>query len=321
MNAESDAGSPGSRRALVILNPTSGQHDADRSEATILAALEERGVSAQVRRTSGAGDAETWAASAESEGFDLVVAAGGDGTAMEVITGLIDAGSGRPVLLAPLGTGNVLSRVVNLPFNLKAALQAGLDGQACAFDVGRLEGVGRYFMLSAGVGIDADVVRDANREMKDRLGFFAYVWATLKNIVNRRRVPMRVTLDGETQLIRAHTLIVFNASQIYLGGVELGPGVNPHDGALDIAVMHESSALGTLGSLLRLFTGRLKRQDERPEHLRAKTVTLEALGRRRAQVDGEPLETEQLSVKVLPGAVKLLVPEGYNPKRDVGAAP
>ena len=303
--------------ALIILNPTSGQHEVEDSLKTIAEILEAHEIKFDYKLTQGEGDATNWAKEAQGR-YDLIVAAGGDGTVMEVIAGLIEADSHLPVLIAPLGTGNILSRVVDLPLSLQGALKASLAGEPRDFDVGHLVSSNEYFMLSAGTGIDADVVKEANREMKDKLGFFAYVIATLKNLGNRHSTPMVLELDGEKQELNAHTVIVFNASQVHLGLLELGPGVNPHDGMLDIAVMHESSPVGTLQTLWRLFTGQLKREDEKPEHLRAKHVRLESKRKLTLQADGEELSEAVLDVEVLPKAAKLLVPSSYNAEPDAG---
>lgn len=303
---------PDFKRALIILNPTSGQHKAEDSLKIIAEALEARGITFDYKMTEGEGDATNWAKEATNENYDLIVAAGGDGTVMEVIAGLISVKSEVPVLVAPLGTGNILSRVVDLPFDLSGALKASLEGYPHSFDVGHLVNADEYFMLSAGTGIDADVVKDADRDMKNKLGFFAYVVATFKNLSNRRSTPITLELDGKKQTFNAHTVIVFNASQIHLGAIELGPGVNPHDGMLDIAVMHESSALGTFGSLWRLFTGQLKHEDDKPEHLRARHVRLESTANLSLQADGEELDEAVLDVEVLPEATRLLVPRTYS---------
>jgi diacylglycerol kinase family enzyme len=89
--------------------------------------------------------------------------AGGDGTLAEAAAGLV--GSALPMAIIPAGTGNILATNLNVPFGIKEATLAALQGTAAPFDVGRLDD-GRIFLLAAGAGYDADLIRDADRELK-----------------------------------------------------------------------------------------------------------------------------------------------------------
>src|SRR4051812_48186875 len=117
-------------RALVIVNPGSGQHDPAETRQQIEAHFKERGLAFEMRQTADAGDALHWAEAAEKEGFDLVVAAGGDGTIMEAMSGLIRAKATIPLAQLPAGTANLLARALLIPADLSEALDVIFTGRS-----------------------------------------------------------------------------------------------------------------------------------------------------------------------------------------------
>ncbi len=295
------------RRALVILNPVSGRHDADESEATIRDALETRGIEVVVRRTTGEDDAERWAAAAHDEAFDLVLAAGGDGTVAGALAGLLVEDDPLVLGIVPLGTGNGLARALHIPLRQDAALDAVLDGRVVELDVGRIEPHGRTFILFAGAGYDADVNQDADRGEKDRLGFLAYVVAVIRHLGDRHNHRVTLTLDGRRRRMRAHTVSVFNAGEFTFAGVPIGPHVRPDDGLLDIAVLRAPSLWGTFSDLWRLLSGRPKKG----EMTQARRVRLEARPPLRVHADGEVLGETPFEIGVVPGKARLLAPAEF----------
>ncbi len=186
------------RRALVILNPGSGQHDAEATAHTISARLQTAGMQVEVRLTTGPGDGLAWAEAAPGEGFDLVVAAGGDGTIMEVMSGLIHSKADVPLAQIPVGTANLLARALTIPADLDGSLDAICTGRLARFDVGYLPTHDRYFALVAGCGYDARLIADASRELKNVLGFGAYVvtGSGISFIYGRRMSSCKRTASG-----------------------------------------------------------------------------------------------------------------------------
>src|SRR5436190_781897 len=110
---------------------------------------------------------------------------------------------------------------------------AALAGEVRPVDVGRANG--KVFLIMAGMGLDAHMVRDADREMKERLGVLAYLWAILRNL-GRNDVRYAITIDGRLFHRRAKTVLVANLGRI-TGGLELVPGADPEDGLLEVAIL------------------------------------------------------------------------------------
>jgi diacylglycerol kinase (ATP) len=302
------------RRALVIVNPVSGTRASGRQLQRLEARLSQAGIEYKLRETGGEGDALRWAR--EATGVDLVIVLGGDGTVMEAMSGMIEAGSTIPLAQIPAGTANLLARALGIPTDLDGAMDVVLDGVAVRHDVGRVEGSGRYFALVAGAGFDAQLIGDTPRALKNRMGFGAYVLSGLRNLFRLHRSRIHLEVDGKQEFFKAHTVMAINvggAEEIRLRGTR---AIDPHDGKLDIAIVTPASLLGILELLWRLFTGRLA-DYERVRFLQAERVRIEASPPLEVQIDGEPIGTTPLSVTAVPGGALLIVPSEYAEARSL----
>lgn len=297
-------GPPRFRRALAILNPASGQEDPDASERAIRAALDQRGVAVELRRTGGLDDAERWAATAAEDGFDLIVVAGGDGTVATALGATAESGEPLPVAIVPLGTGNGMARALGVPLSVEAALAATLDGEVTGHDVAVVEPYGHRFAMFLGAGYDAEVNADADRASKSRHGILAYLWAALARLGDRRNHAVVLGLDGETRRLRAHTVSVFDAGSFAFAGVPLGPEARPDDGLLDVTVLRRPGVLGTLLDVARMAIGR----SAAPAARQAREVRIEADPPLPVHADGEVLGETPVTIRVLPTQARLLRP-------------
>jgi diacylglycerol kinase (ATP) len=297
------------RRVLLILNPSSGQRDASTSQQQIEEVLKTKGVAFDTKLTGGKDDALVWAKKAGEEGYDAVIAAGGDGTVMEVLNGLLKAKSALPLFVVPLGTANGLARTLKLPLEPEKALEAALEGATMTFDVGYVVQRDHYFLLFAGAGYDAQVIREADREKKDKHGFMAYVYAAFKQLGKRRNQRMTLRLDGKPLRLYAHSVVVFNANEFVLAGVPLGPKVNAKDGKFDIIVLRDPSAWGTFREVLGLLIYRLQPKP-RPV-LQASSLAIETLRPLPFQTDGDEMGETPLEITVKPDAATFVVPKAY----------
>jgi YegS/Rv2252/BmrU family lipid kinase len=303
------------RRALVILNPTSGQHEAQDTQERIEIRLREGEIDFEVRTTSGAGEALAWAEAAPVEGFDLVLAAGGDGTIMEAMSGLIRAKADVPLAQLPVGTANLLARALDIPTDLDESLDVIFSGRVERLDVGYLPDQERYFALVAGCGYDARLIADATRDLKNVLGFAAYIVSGVKNLFSLRRAHIEMTVDGERRLFRANTVMIVNVGQISDAGPKLGANIHPHDGKLDVIVATSASVFGALRILFRILTGRFEGHSDL-HYLSVEKVTINAKPPLPTQIDGEALGTTPLHAVSVPGGALLLVPQTYRPGGD-----
>ena len=194
------------RRVLVLANPAAGAKRGGRAGEAAARVARGAGCEVTLEFTRQPGDAQLFASRARGGGFDLVLVAGGDGTLNEAANGL--AGSGVALGVAPSGTMNLLARVLGLPLDPATAVARVIDGyRACALRPGTA--AGRVFLLMAGAGFDAWVLRELLRGVSGKIGFGDYVRAALKGL---RTFPFpRLTIVHDGGRSEAHTAIVGRA--------------------------------------------------------------------------------------------------------------
>lgn len=247
-----------------------------------------------------------------ASGACAVLAFGGDGTA-RIVAGAL-AGSGVPMGLLPAGTGNLLARNLGIPVNrLEGALQVALTGRDRAIDVGRVEFAAtpeatprpEAFMVMAGLGFDAEVMAGTGPELKQRLGWVAYVISGTQRL-RGRRTPVTIQVDGgPVRERRIRTVVVGNCGTLQ-GGIQLLPAAVPDDGWLDVVVVAPRSLLGWLTVTRAVIT---RREHSTVEHFRCRSIEVRAERPLHAQLDGDPVGTARLlRAHVDPMALVVRVP-------------
>lgn len=224
-------------RACVIFNPAAKGRKAERFRRCLDAIAAE----CALKKTAGPGDGRNLAAAAVREGFDTIIAAGGDGTISEVLNGLGDVPDGfeRARLgVLPLGTVNVFARELGLPLRPEPAWQILQQGREARIDLGCVEKIGAdskrgfYFAQMAGAGLDARAIELVSWPLKKKLGPLAYVVAGLRALAEP---PARIVAsDGKTTL--AGALVLVGNGRLYGGEFQIFPGAALDDGLLDVCV-------------------------------------------------------------------------------------
>jgi YegS/Rv2252/BmrU family lipid kinase len=292
----------------VVLNPAAGLEDPARVRRLIGGALAVRGASFDLVETGGEGDAERFAREGGARGYRAVLAAGGDGTIAEVITGL--AGSPVPLGIIPHGTGNQLAANLGIPSDVEGAVEVAVNGVPTPIDIGQLSD-GRYFALMAGAGRDAEVMTSCTRELKDRWGFAAYLFAGLRSSVAPPSALFRITADGQEIEVRAATVLVANAGQLFHAlfpvEVRIAPGVSFHDGLLDVCIF-APRGLTDVAAMLWRVARRQYQGDERMIYLQAREVRIETDPPIITQVDGDLAGQTPLAARAVEGGVRVLLP-------------
>jgi diacylglycerol kinase (ATP) len=222
----------------VILNPAARSTKAARRIASVRSLQP----APEIHLTEQSGDAEKLAETLVRQGHRLIVAAGGDGTVNEVLQGLcranatLPAGQPPAVLgVLPLGTMNVFSLELHLPgHDLTGCWQHIVSGQTREVDLWRANDL--FFIQLAGVGVDAEIIRQTSWEAKRKLGPLSYVLSALR--VMRRQPPvLQVDVVGEAP--RFGSLVLIGNGQHYGGPFKLFDRADPGDGLLDVLVFHQ----------------------------------------------------------------------------------
>ncbi len=291
------------RRLHVIINPAAGQ---DRPVlGTLNSVFQPAGIDWDVFITKKPGDGRRLAKEAVKAGVDAVAVYGGDGTVMEVVSGLV--GTGVPLAIFPGGTGNVVSFELGIPGDLAeaCALVCRADSQIRQIDLGQIGT--NYFILSAGVGFATAIVEGADRDAKDRLGVLAYFVSGLQALREPPMAHYHLTLDGRQVELEGMTCIIANSGSIGQLGLKLAPTIDVADGLLDVIVIRK----GDLGALLSVAAQLVTRSDEAEplQHWQVHEITLVTDPPQTVQVDGELFGKTPVTARVVPGAARIIVPK------------
>lgn len=312
---DTDEALPRNARALIVLNPCAGQAAALRQNVEAARAVwRTHGWTVDVETTHQAGDGARLAREAALHGYDVVAAAGGDGTINEVINGL--AGTRTALAALPVGTVNVWVRELGLPLEPRAAAEALLLARQRRIDLGRAGD--RYFLLMAGVGFDAAVVNEVRSDEKRRLGALAYVVRAFALALRYRGRRARIWLDGRK--IRGRVLlVVIGNSQLYGGVFKITPRACINDGLLDVCIIKGDSLAEAPLRLLSILRQRYN-LDPRIEYHRARTIHITTRGALPVQVDGDQSGFTPMTFTVAPGMLYALLPDAL-PDDLLRAAP
>ncbi len=290
-------------RTLLVFNPQAGQAEAlERELGAATEVWRTHGWQVTAAPTQAAGDGVRLARAAVEQGFELVIAAGGDGTINEVVNGL--AGSQTALAPLPLGTMNVWARELGLPLQPRAAATALLSWQPRRIDLGRAGE--RYFLLMAGIGFDAAITAGVGADEKRRFGALAYVVRGLAEALSVRGARVRLLIDGRS--IRGRVLmVVIGNTQLYGGLVKITHRASIDDGLLDVAVFKGANGLSAVRRLMAILR-RNYSADPEIAYYRARTVEVIARPRLPVQVDGDPIGTTPMTFRVVPAALSAMLP-------------
>ena len=302
----------------IIVNPTSGRGAGERSIPIIETQLKSTGVDFDLQRTERPWHAAELARQAALDGIPVVAGAGGDGTANEVINGLMlakEQGTGETAFgMLPVGRGNDFAFSMGLPVDLESACCSLAQDCRRWIDIGRVTGgdypQGRYFGNGIGVGFDA-VVGFVALKMTRLSGFPSYIAAALETIFLYYKAP-RIHLQTDESAFDQRCIMVsiMNGRRMG-GGFMMAPDSRSDDGLLDLCIARQVSRLRIIRLIPHFMQGD---QAAQPEicTIRTRTLTVTALdGVLPAHADGETLceSGQQLSIELLPRQLRLVCPK------------
>jgi YegS/Rv2252/BmrU family lipid kinase len=290
------------KKVHIIVNPASGQPQPVLH--TLNSVFHPAGIDWDVFITKQSGDALRYAREAVEAGVDVVAANGGDGTVMEVAHGV--KGTSVPMAILPGGTANLVSVELGIPKDLQKAIEliASEDSQVRKVDMGKIGD--EYFLLRVGMGIAAEKVRIADREMKDRFGLAAYTIAGVQAIIGSEVARYNLTLDGQKIESEGVTCIIDNAGNMGVSDIKPARDVDMSDGLLDVILVHDLGAKAVT-SAFSSIAGRSP-DPTKVQHWQARHITIETDPPLNVQVDGEMRGQTPITVEVIPAVVGVLTP-------------
>lgn len=294
-------------RVKVILNPYANRWRAKAQAEDTAAAFRAAGVECDLVITDAPGRGTPIAEAAARDGYDAVVAAGGDGTINEVINGLIRAAGDGPTVpfgIVPLGTANDFNLMAGLPDTIAGSAGVIAAGQTRRIDAGQVND--RFFINNSAAAMEPMVTLE-NIKMTWLSGEIRYIVALLRALVKLKPWQMKLAWDGGGYEGPAYLLSVCNSPRT--GGFTMAPGAELDDGLLDMVFAPQVSKGAVISILLKLMRG---------EHVHHPAVTFQRVTAiDLTSVPGTPLHSdgeifaesaETVSYRVLPGKVTLLTP-------------
>jgi len=299
--------------ARAIYNPSAGMRTARADLERALDELRARGWTIDLVETKQSQDAIKLARAAAEEKLDAFIAVGGDGTMNEAANGLVGSDTALGVL--PMGTGNIWAKEMGLvPGDLVTSARRLGDAEIRSIDVGevRSENIApRVFVLWASAGLDAAVTRrvEPQRELKRRWGALFFWIEGIREGWKFRGQRARLIFDEKRVHQRVILALAANA-QLYAGITRIAPKAQVDDGLLDLVVLKGTGTWSTAWHLVRVLL-QLHVHDPQTDMYQFASVKILAK-ELPVQVDGEPIGTTPIEIRVRPRALKVLVPRTAN---------
>ena len=301
---------------LIILNPISGRGSGLQHKTQIEESFKSNNLDYELILTEKPGHALELAKNAVAQGFDVIVAGGGDGTCNEVLNGILTGNSKSnhksKMGVIPVGRGNDFAFSMGVSTDFDEACSHFKNPVFKSIDVGKVIGGffpdGRFFGNGVGIGFDAVVGFEALK-LKYLTGFPSYVVAALKTIFLYYKAP-KLQLDLDDEQITDRFLMVSIMNGIRMGGgFYMAPKSDPTDGKFSLCVVNELGKFATLPMMLKFMKG-TQEGDPMVRMLMSKKIKVTAInGSIPSHADGETVcvEGSSIEIQIIPGAVELVV--------------
>lgn len=272
------------RRARIIYNPTSGREQMKKDLPYILDRMEQSGYETSAHMTKAEGCAKSEARRAALDGFDVIIAAGGDGTIFEVVNGIADL-EYRPKLgLIPSGTTNDMARALGISdVGIEGVCDVLCGDYSQPVDIGKVGD--KYFINIAAGGKLTELTYDTPSRLKTMMGQFAYY---LKGFEKLRDLhPQKVRVEYDDEVFEGEIMLFLVANTNSVGGFEkLLPEAKYNDGKFDVILIKKTN----LAELMKIGTQALNAEHlnhERVMYVKASRVKIEVEGDMQLNLDGE----------------------------------
>lgn len=283
------------KRARIIYNPTSGREMFRRHLADVLEKMEKAGYETSCHATTGEGDAIEAAKKAVERKYDIVVAAGGDGTINEVVNGLAEQDYRPKLGIIPTGTTNDFARALHIPRDVDKATDIIVNGDTIPIDIGRMNDV--YFINIAGGGRLTELTYEVPSKLKTMLGQLAYYLKGIEMLPSIK--PSEVTIEYDGKLYEGEIMMFLIGLTNSIGGFEkIAPDASLNDGMFSLIILKKTN----LAEFIRLATLALRGEHiHEPQiiYTKANRVKVHSKGEMQLNIDGElggmaPAEFENL---------------------------
>lgn len=293
------------KKVLAIINPISGTGSKDSIPALLAESYQDTDIQLFITYTKEGGHAFELAEQAVAQGYEYVIAIGGDGTVNEIAKALINTNTALAII--PKGSGNGLARALGMPMGVKAAIKAILNGKEQIIDCCRANG--QPFFCTCGMGFDAQVSKEfAEAPFRGPLTYFVTM---VDKYIRFKPEVYRITLEDTDEVWETEAFIVAgaNASQ-YGNNAYIAPNASMTDGKIDLIVLRPFGGLQAPQVTLQLFSKKLE-SSKLHESYQVSRAIIERPTAGPVHLDGEPVEMgTKLEIEVIPSSIRVISPEG-----------
>ena len=281
----------------IICNPIAGNGGARQTARQIEKTLSDRKVPFRLTYTDFPGHATELAQKAARDSAKTVAAVGGDGTLLEVATGLRHTETALGVI--PAGTGNDFAKTVRIPKDTMAALDAMLALPARPTDTVRINE--RMFLNETGTGFDVMVLDYAEKAKRHVQGLLPYLYGVIRTIFHFQSVRLSLSVDGAPAEEKELLVLGAGNGRFIGGGIPIAPEAVPDDGLLDVVLVDRMSKCRMLSVLAGLLKGKILSFPE-TTFVRARKLVIEGKGLR-VNIDGEILPMDRAEIEIDPASL------------------
>lgn len=241
------------KRARIIYNPTSGKEQFKRYLPEVLQKLEEGGYEASCHATTCQGDATHAAMEAARRNFEVVIAAGGDGTINEVVTGLSQVENPPKLGLIPTGTTNDFARAMGISRNVPEAIDVVLEDNPVPIDIGNVND--KYFINIAAAGMFTEISYEAPSKLKTAFGELAYFLKGIEKLPSMHPVHVEIEYDGKE--FSGEIMMFFISNSNSVGGFEkIAPIASVNDGLFDLILIKKGNIAELFNVATKIVSGK-----------------------------------------------------------------
>lgn len=301
------------RIAHLIFNPVAGQGNAqqelDLIQQYLRSSLNLNTVftSADVNVTEQVKDIVNNIMASEQKQDSFIIAAGGDGTVSEVASALIS--TGIPLGVIPRGTANAFAVALGIPTQIQSACETICRGITKVVDTAMCNETS--MLLLTGIGFEAETIAKADRDLKNRLGIMAYIFAGIQQVKEQVLFETDIDIDGKVITMSANAITIANAAPSTSVFAQGAGEVPFNDGLLDITITSSETTFQKLQVVTSLFASALVKNpsdNENVLHFRGKNIKVNTNPPQKVVVDGEIIGTTPVEIKCIPNSLNLFVP-------------
>lgn len=303
---------PDNSRLFIILNPVAGSSKAEFIKRVLKQQCEPVGREYEIYETTGTEHLPTIVRQALAQGYKMIVAVGGDGTASIAASALMQ--QEVPLAIIPVGTANLLARELNIPLEVEAACQLVLSGGAIRkLDAMRM---GDQVLLShISMGAYSLIAERTSVAAKRRFRQLAYIWNALAELIGSRTWRFNLTIDGREQRVKAAFIMIANVGAMGAYSLRWGADIKPDDGEVDICVVRARTLAHYTSFMWHILRQRHKHSPH-TRYMRAKeSIKISTNKNLPIRGDGEIVGRSSAEIKIIPRAIQVIVPDETAPRK------